>query len=104
MPIDAEHLAQSLLEAAYHAGGDLNVSLETSLWIPHQVHVLMDRLVAGLRAHKLRIKGVRCDAGTFAKFEVERDVVNSGVYNGVRLVMTSDVDFDTLEIVFRPQP
>ena len=94
--------AESMVRAAYGHPGETAVRIDVGTFAPEQVQALFDAILAQLSIHKLRLRGVRTDTGSFAKLGIERDTANSGIYNKIPVVMTPLADFDTMEFVFQP--
>jgi hypothetical protein len=102
MPSNADQLATDLLNAAHNAGGTLTVTFDIGNWPEEMVRETVDYVLAGREKFKLRLRGVRTDGAGFAKFGIEMDTSNSGLYQGVPVVR-AEVPFDTMELVFAPQ-
>ena len=103
MPFDAKRLASDLLNAAYHAGGTLEVTMHVGEWSGELVREMVDGILTDRDQFKLRLRGIRTDTTGFAKFGIKMDTGNSGLYNGVPIVMSPTVDFDAMVLVFGPQ-
>lgn len=100
--IDTKGMADAIVNASYRAGAQATVKLDVGSWSPDEVKALVDGLLGQLDDYKLRIKGIRTDSAGLSKLGVEYDYPNSGVYKGVRVVVTADVLFDAFEIVMEP--
>jgi hypothetical protein len=66
------------------------------------VREALDHILADRETFKLRLKGVRTDTVGFAKFGIPMDRVNSGLYQGIPVVI-AEVPFDRMEFVFEPE-
>jgi hypothetical protein len=103
MPFNAKQLAGDLLSAAYNAGGSLEASLYIGDWPEGMVTQTVDAILDGLAGHKLRLRGIRTDAGRFTQFDIKYDNPdNAGRYRGIPIVR-GNVPFDTVQVVFEPQ-
>lgn len=103
MPFDAKQLAVDLLSAAYNAGGSLEASLYIGDWPKDMVTQTVDAIIENLAAHKLRLRGIRTDAGGFAQFGIKyENPDNAGRYRDIPVVR-ANVPFDTMQLVFEPK-
>lgn len=99
MPKEA---AEAMVLAAYHMPNETAIKIDVGGWPDQAVQVLFNTILALLDQHKLRLRGVRTDTASLAKLAIPKDTQNSGLYNGIPVVMTPTADFDTMEFVFQP--
>jgi hypothetical protein len=103
LSVSPEDAAEAIVRAAYHMPNETVITIDVGEWPAQTVQALFDKIIALLPAHKMSLRGVRTDTGSFSKLGINQDTLNSGVYKGVPVVMTHAADFDTLEFVFRPK-
>ena len=101
MPVNTEAFAKAIVEKARKTGSEFTERVDVSHWSSELIRELVDRLLAKISGAGFRVKGIRTDTVGFNKFGVERDMGDSGLYNGVPVVITA-VGFDTVEIVVAP--
>ena len=104
MPLDARQLATDLLSRAYNAGGSLTATFPVGDWPGEMVKETIDYILANGDQFKLRLKVVRTDAAGFEKFGIAMEDGNSGHYRGFPVVIIEMAHFDTMQLVFEPQP
>ncbi len=100
--MDPRDFAEAMVRAAYGRPGETAIRIDVGTYSPEQVQALFTEILSLLKEHKLRLRGVRTDTGSFAKLGIKRDTENSGLYNEIPIVMTPSADFDTMEFVFQP--
>jgi hypothetical protein len=92
-------LARQNLGDADRVGDGIGGALQ---WPDEMVREALDHILADRETFKLRLKGVRTDTVGFAKFGIPMDRVNSGLYQGIPVVI-AEVPFDRMEFVFEPE-
>ena len=94
-------MARGVMDAASGAHSRTSVTFDIGRWSADDVKQLMAAFAAESGAYKLRLKGVNTDTSGARKLGVELDRANSGLYEGVPIVI-ADVDFDSFEVVLEP--
>jgi hypothetical protein len=101
MPIDPVAAADALLNAGAHSYDELTFRADVVRWSPAEVKAFLDRVISASPGHNLRLKGIRMLPTWFTAVGAQGDSSHGGKYAGVP-VAVSGVDFDTIELVFRP--
>ena len=103
MPFNAKQVADDTLNAAYNSGGSLEATFYVDDWPDGMVKAMVDALLEGLEARKLRLRGIRTDAGAFAQFGIKYDLPdNSGRYRDIPVVR-GNVAFGSMQVVIEPR-
>ena len=100
--IDPKGLAKAIVGAPAASTGEVAVSLQVEDFSNSQLQELFDEVLDLISKAQTTLRGVRLDANSFAKLGIPQQTGNSGIYKGFPVVMTSTVDFDTVEFVFKP--
>ena len=100
--MDPRSFAEAIVRAGYQLPGETAVRIDVGTFDGEFVRAIFDGILRLAPSHDLRLRGVRTDTASFNKLGISMDTVNSGIYEGITVVITSSAHFDTMEFVLFP--
>ena len=101
MPFNTVEKAREILTKAYDAKDKCTVCQDVTGWDGPTILKLLDSVIDVLDPRRVSLLLIRITQTDLNKTGLERDSPSSAPYRGVRLV-EAPIDFDTIELDFRP--